>query len=243
MATLAELIEKGVPDELRLAAHPDGQMVNSVIATILYAINESERITTFGRMTDVNAALVVWNREVFAPHIAKEDEDWGAKDAKIAELETAVKTVTAEAAKPKPLIYKVTGNDLGSDRTVFVVAHNADEATEGVLDVNEFVEGTKLSHPSVALSVTPTEAMTIPHKSKRLRVKRNASSTLGAWAKALNVPIEGDAYIDPMEAKYRAYLSEDEEWKEVDGGWQNVDGGDIFSPKEAYKVATGRVSL
>ncbi len=84
MASTAHLIEKGIPASIRNAEHPDGKMIASMAATIIHALNESDNMTVNGMMTDVHKALERWNTEVFVPHIAQEDEDWGALKAKAA---------------------------------------------------------------------------------------------------------------------------------------------------------------
>lgn len=79
---LAKLIEESIPDSLRLAKHPDAELVNLAIATVLLAIKESSSLTLRGQRHDIREALEGYFGHTFAPHIAKEDEDWGALQSK-----------------------------------------------------------------------------------------------------------------------------------------------------------------
>lgn len=74
----AVLIERCIPDSLRLADHPDAAIVNQAIATVLTAWNESDSLTDASRAKDVHKALEAYFANVYQPHISKEDEDWNA---------------------------------------------------------------------------------------------------------------------------------------------------------------------
>lgn len=78
----AQLIEKAIPDELRLASHPDGALVNEAIATTLSAINNSDYLTMSGKMGDVRKALKAYFDGTFTRHISEEDELWNATKAR-----------------------------------------------------------------------------------------------------------------------------------------------------------------
>ena len=80
----ARIIQKAIPDSLRLNEHPDAKLVCDAIATVLVAIRESDSITLNGQATDINAALSKYDESVFKPHITQEDEDWNAVKAKAA---------------------------------------------------------------------------------------------------------------------------------------------------------------
>lgn len=83
-ARLARLIEQSIPDSLRLAKHPDAELVNLAIATVLLAIKESHSFTLRGQRNDVREALDGYFHHTFAPHIAQEDEDWNAMKGRAA---------------------------------------------------------------------------------------------------------------------------------------------------------------
>lgn len=85
---LAKLIEGSIPDSLRLAKHPDAELVNLAIATVLAAIEDSSAFTLRGQRKDIRKALETYYESHYAPHIAKEDEDWGSLKAR---AETAEK--------------------------------------------------------------------------------------------------------------------------------------------------------
>ena len=78
----ARLIEKAIPDELRLAPHPDAALVNEAIATVITAIDESDSLTLAGKMRDVRKALMVFYAGTYTKHISEEDELWNATKAK-----------------------------------------------------------------------------------------------------------------------------------------------------------------
>jgi len=86
----ARIIQKAIPDSLRLNEHPDAKLVCDAIATVLVAIRESDSITLNGQATDINAALSKYDESVFKPHITQEDEDWNAIKAKAALAPTPV---------------------------------------------------------------------------------------------------------------------------------------------------------
>lgn len=78
----AKLIESMIPDSLRLAGHPDAELVNRAIATVIVAMDESSAMTLRGMAKDVRRALEGYYQGVYQPHIAKEDEDWSALKTK-----------------------------------------------------------------------------------------------------------------------------------------------------------------
>ena len=77
----AKLIERAIPDELRLAQHPDGKLVNQAIATVLVAINESSALTLNGQCKDIRHALSRYYEAMFVPHMTEEDELWNSLKA------------------------------------------------------------------------------------------------------------------------------------------------------------------
>ena len=94
---VARLIEQAIPDSLRLAKHPDAELVNLAIATVLLAVRDSHSFTLRGQRNDVRNALEGYFAHTFAPHIAQEDEDWSSMKARAAsadeirkELHTAI---------------------------------------------------------------------------------------------------------------------------------------------------------
>lgn len=79
----AKLIEGMIPDELRLASHPDAALVNEALATAITAMNESDSISLAGMRADVRKALTAYFGGTFSKHISEEDEAWGAMKAKV----------------------------------------------------------------------------------------------------------------------------------------------------------------
>jgi hypothetical protein len=84
----AEFIEASIPDKLRLAEHPDAELINRMIATALLAYRNSDSVWEKNKCKDINFALLKAYEEVFAPHIAKEDEDWNALKSKASEVDS-----------------------------------------------------------------------------------------------------------------------------------------------------------
>lgn len=95
----AKLIESMIPDSLRLAGHPDAELVNRAIATVIVAMDESSAMTLRGMAKDVRRALEGYYQGVYQPHVAKEDEDWSALKAR---AEAAPPTATVEARATLP---------------------------------------------------------------------------------------------------------------------------------------------
>lgn len=78
----AQLIEKAIPDELRLAPHPDAALINEALATVIVALNNSDYLTLSGKMNDVRKALLAFYNGTYVKHIAEEDELWTSIQAK-----------------------------------------------------------------------------------------------------------------------------------------------------------------
>ena len=95
----AKLIESMIPDSLRLAGHPDAELVNRAIATVIVAMDESSAMTLRGMAKAVRHALEGYYQGVYQPHIAKEDEDWSALKAR---AEAAPPTATVEPRATLP---------------------------------------------------------------------------------------------------------------------------------------------
>jgi hypothetical protein len=92
----AKLIEGMIPDELRLASHPDAALVNEALATAITAMNESDSISLAGMRADVRKALTAYFNGTFSKHISEEDEAWGKMKAK---AESAPRTITITAGE------------------------------------------------------------------------------------------------------------------------------------------------
>jgi len=103
----ARLIEKAIPDELRLASHPDAALVNEAIATVLTAMDESDSLTLAGKMKDVRKALMVYYTGTFTKHISEEDEAWGKMKGE-AEANKGVIEELRSRVEPETVYYKFT---------------------------------------------------------------------------------------------------------------------------------------
>ena len=108
MAHSAKLIERMIPDSLRLADHPDAAIVNAAVATVITAINESDAMTLSGASKDVHAALQRYYESVYVPHIAKEDEDWNGLKSQVESHKATIERLKTEV-EPETVYYKFRG--------------------------------------------------------------------------------------------------------------------------------------
>jgi hypothetical protein len=71
---IADLVQRWIPDELRLDTRHDAKLVSSAITTVIMAVYDSDRITMKAQSSDVNAALKTWFDTTFSEHMRAEDE-------------------------------------------------------------------------------------------------------------------------------------------------------------------------
>lgn len=95
----AKLIEGMIPDELRLAPHPDAALVNEAIATVLTAMDESDALTLAGKSRDVRKALLAFYNGTYVKHIAEEDELWTSMQAKAEKYRPEAHLITTRPMK------------------------------------------------------------------------------------------------------------------------------------------------
>lgn len=95
----AQLIEKAIPDELRLAPHPDAALINEALATVIVALNNSDYLTLSGKMNDVRKALLAFHSGTYVKHIAEEDELWTSMQAKAEKYRPEAHLITTRPMK------------------------------------------------------------------------------------------------------------------------------------------------
>ena len=71
---IANLVQRWIPDELRLDTRHDARLVSSAITTVIMAVYDSDRMTMVGQSSDVSAALKTWFETTFAEHMRAEDD-------------------------------------------------------------------------------------------------------------------------------------------------------------------------
>lgn len=103
----AKLIEGMIPDELRLASHPDAALVNEALATAITAMNESDSISLAGMRADVRKALTAYFNGTFSKHISEEDEAWGKMKGEV-EAHKGVIEELRSRVEPETVYYKFT---------------------------------------------------------------------------------------------------------------------------------------
>ena len=93
---IADLVQRWIPDELRLDTRHDAKLVSSAITTVIMAVYDSDRMTMKSQSSDVNAALKTWFDTTFTEHMRAEDDHMQGLEEKASRAMPVVSNISYE---------------------------------------------------------------------------------------------------------------------------------------------------
>lgn len=97
---IADLVQRWIPDELRLDTRHDARLVSSAITTVIMAVYDSDRMTMVGQSSDVSAALKTWFDTTFAEHMRAEDDHMQSLEEKASRAMPVITVLSTEDTTP-----------------------------------------------------------------------------------------------------------------------------------------------
>lgn len=103
---IADLVQRWIPDELRLDERHDAKLVSSAITTVIMAVYDSDRMTMVGQSGEVNAALKTWFDTTFSEHMRAEDDHMKGLEEKASRAMPVVSGITWEPYVEEDGVYE-----------------------------------------------------------------------------------------------------------------------------------------
>lgn len=97
---VAILVQRWIPDSLRLSEDHDARLVSSAITAVIGAIYDSDRMTMQGQSSEVNEALSLWTDTIYAEHMAKEREHYASIEEKASRAMPVVNVESIDIEEP-----------------------------------------------------------------------------------------------------------------------------------------------